>query len=117
MSVLINDPYLAKIWRDIEDESLRAMIKHGGYTCSTDRRAMIVAEEAGEVLKETLDLGRVITGGPGPTARWYLMRIRAELVQTASAAIRFIEALDKEGEALDEHQRQRASDTGTPSNG
>lgn len=72
----------------IEDELAWAELQHPNFPIDPLRRAALMCEEAGEALKEALNLTR-----GDPTRREPL---RHEVVQTAAMAIKLLQAMDEE---------------------
>lgn len=75
------------------------------------RRVSIVAEEAGEALREVLDYTRPDPLASAMTREQNRGRIRGELVQCAAAAIRAIGQMDWEEECRLSHKSIRANRT------
>ncbi len=82
-----NSPEQATLFIEILAEIERATIKHPNWPLSPVERAAIVAEEAGEVIREA---NHIREGGGDPDL------LRMELIQTAGTCIRMITVMDKE---------------------
>lgn len=95
MSVMINDPTLAKLWSEIMLELKRAQSLHPYYAADHLRRTAIMMEEAGEAVKAALELTR--DGDSSPVEKLEMKEeLRAELIQTAAMAIRQLVAMEVE---------------------
>lgn len=81
------------MWTEIWTEIRRASIDHPNYPTDPLRRTALVCEEAGEALREALDLTRV-PSMPNNRITDCRSRLRAELVQTAAMAVRYIIEMD-----------------------
>ena len=90
------DPFLVatridpQIIMDIESELERGKLLHPNYPTDPLRRTAIMCEEAGEALREALDL-------TNPNSSYNNKRdLRHETIQTAAMAIRLLQAMMSE---------------------
>lgn len=82
---------LADVWDDVEAEMFRAKKLHPAYPEDDLRRTCLVVEEAGEALKEAIDLTR-----PGARPDFFRPRLYAELVQVAAKAVHQLQVMKQE---------------------
>lgn len=87
LKITTNSPEEATVLIEILSEIKRASEKHPIWPVSPVERAAIVAEEAGEVIREA----NHIREGIGSA-----YALRAELIQTAGVCIRMINIMDKD---------------------
>lgn len=80
------------IWQAIELEIRKAKKKHPNFPDHIVARAGIVCEEAGELIRATLNL-KYEKGRTRELQRQQLEEIRMEAIHTAATAIRFLETL------------------------
>ena len=108
MSLLVNNDNLITVLQLISAELGRASQIHPTYPRDYLRRVALVVEEAGEAMKEALDLTREAPEGyPLSGYRGSRVSLRKELVQTASTAITALLAMEQEDKGeiskLNEH--------------
>lgn len=86
--------YLEDILDEVFEEADRARVKFGEQTFATDLEWLaILAEELGEAAMEvTKNRVRPLTPTEG-----YAARLRAEVIQVAAVAARWVRALDDRG--------------------
>jgi len=102
MSRIINDSVLCSILTEIEAELYKSASRV--YPLSHLRRTALMVEEAGEALKEALNVTReshfAAEGHTTPPRRYsesdFLVRLRRELIQTAALAIRQLTEMEIE---------------------
>lgn len=92
MSILINDPVLADVWKYLCAEYEEANRKHPNYPKDALRRTAIMCEEAGEALQAALDLTRGADHGHHDLARAD-DRLFNETIQTGAMAIALLVAM------------------------
>lgn len=93
MSVMINDSTLCSVWQMIEAERYRT--KDRPFPTDPLRRAGIVLEEAAEVHKEAMAMGRTWRHPPEAIAQ-FRANMFEEAVQTAAATINLLVAMFEE---------------------
>lgn len=94
------DPYeFIKACDPVMQEINRSCAKHPRYPADPLRRTAIMVEEAGEAIKDALDLtrSRVVTSMREDDD--LRTRLRHEVVQTAAMAIKMLVAMNREDEA------------------
>lgn len=112
LSVMINDEVMCQVWKRVESEMGRAELQHPHYPKNELRRAALVVEEAGEVMKAALDYTRDWARCPPATEtleqreaaiETHLTPLRKhlmdELDQTAAAAIKMLYVMTVEAAA------------------
>lgn len=87
MAKMILDPDLCAAWGDIEIEMNRARGLHPAVSSDALRFTAVLAEEAGEALKEALDLTRTRVPVDPESDACIQKRLYRETVQCASSAI------------------------------
>lgn len=118
-NVEVAEVTLLSSFREIWEERQRqeTLVKAGKFlwTCasaniSLDRKMSVLSEEVGETANEIVEYG--ITSDkyekeqlpfPAHRRRYYLERIRTELIQVAAVCVAWIEALDKQIQEYSEH--------------
>lgn len=98
MAVMLNDGPVIRVWMLISTELERALEKHPVTPKDPLRRTAIICEEAGEALREAVDLTRPPQGEtshPG-TYTEIRERLRHEIIQTGAMAFRMLLAMDAE---------------------
>jgi hypothetical protein len=97
MSVIINDPALAEVWKLVEAEVARAESLHPNYPPSTDpvRRVGIIVEEVGETMQAALDLSRSSDHSHHDLINAY-SRLLTEGVHAAAMCVKMLKEMMKE---------------------
>ena len=80
----------SKIWQEIELELRKAKKAFPNWPDHVAAQAGIVCEEAGELMQASLEL-KYEKGKKGQTIEQQQQQVRAEAIQTAAMAIRFLE--------------------------
>ena len=98
---------LAEVQLQVHSELERAISKHPVWPDCNIRRAAIILEEAGELIKEA----NLLSEGIGS-----LLNLKTEIVQTAATCIRMLIALKNDENGLAEQPRPVYYDTLTKEN-
>jgi hypothetical protein len=88
-------PEAWQAFSEVRDERARQEAKWGQQNHDPLYYGAILAEEAGEAAKETVEVRALLNSGERQQTEFRLAALRKELIQTAAVAIGFVECLDR----------------------